>query len=108
MEAVYIFWTCGSIDEARRISRYLVQEKWVACANIIPWVESIFHFDEKLQTQQETKVIFKTLAIHYEKIREIIKNDGSYEVPEITQVCCSRMDVEYDKWLRFCVRGAES
>ncbi len=106
MKPVYIFWTCGSLDEARRISRYLVQEKWVACANIIPWIESVFHYEGKLQAGQETKVLFKTLETHYEKIREVIRRDGSYEVPEITQIQCDRLDEDFEQWLRLSLRSS--
>lgn len=105
MKPVYIFWTCGSIDEARRISRYLVQEKWVACANLIPWIESVFQYNEKLQTQQETKVILKTLDSYFEKIRDIIKADGTYEIPEVTQFECDRMDPEFEAWLKTSLRS---
>ncbi len=41
-EFIEIHWTSGSIDEARKVARYLVQERYVACAQITPWVESIF------------------------------------------------------------------
>ena len=36
-EFIEIHWTSGSIDEARKVARYLVQERYVACAQISPW-----------------------------------------------------------------------
>jgi periplasmic divalent cation tolerance protein len=99
MKPIYIFWTCANIEEARSLSLYLVQKKWVACSSIIPNVESIFCFNDKIQTEQEVKVFLKTIDIHYEKISEIIKEKGSYEVPEITQIACDRLNPAYEKWL---------
>ena len=66
MNFIQIYWTCGSLDEARKISRQLVEAKLVACANIIPWVESIFIWNDQLDTSQETKVIFKTRDEHFD------------------------------------------
>jgi hypothetical protein len=39
---IEIHWTSGSLDEARKISRYLVQKRYVACAKIVPWIESVY------------------------------------------------------------------
>ena len=78
-----IHWTSGSIDEARKVSRYLVQERLVACAQIIPWIEAIFMWNNQLETAQESKVVFKTLKSHFKQIEEIIRANCTYEVPEI-------------------------
>ena len=72
-EFIEIHWTSGSLDEARKIARYLVQERFVACAQIIPWIESIYMWNNQLETAQESKIILKTAKANYEKIREIIK-----------------------------------
>mgnify|MGYP006415254769 CR=1 FL=1 len=69
-QLVQIHWTCGSLDEARKVSRFLVQERFVACANIIPWVESVYMWEGELHTDQETKVIFKTIE---EKFSAVVK-----------------------------------
>lgn len=39
------------------------------------------------------------MDIHYEKISEVIREKGSYDVPEITQIACDRLNPEYEKWL---------
>ena len=98
-EFIEIHWTCGSIDEARRISRYLVQERFVACAQIIPWIESIYMWDNKLETTQETKVIFKTRGARFDKIKEIIKQNCSYEIPEISRIAIEGGNQDYFDWI---------
>ena len=96
---IEIHWTSGSLDEARRISRYLVQERLVACAQIIPWIESVYMWDNKLETTQESKIVLKTRADKYEKIKEIIQKNCSYEVPEITRFAIDGGNQEYLDWL---------
>jgi len=98
-EFIQIHWTCGSLDEARKISRHLVNERLVACANIIPWVESIFIWNNQLDTQQETKVIFKTLASRFNEVKKIILENAKYEVPEILQIPITDGNKSYLDWV---------
>ncbi len=96
---IEISWTSGSLDEARRISRYLVQERLVACAQIVPWIESIFIWNNQLDTAQESKIILKTRLELFEKIVEIIRKNCTYEVPEITYVRLDGSWKGYRDWI---------
>ena len=83
-EFIEIQWTSGSIDEARKVCRYLVQERLVACAQITPWIESVYMWNNLLETTQESKIILKTRLSHFETIKQVILDNSKYEVPEIT------------------------
>lgn len=96
---IEISWTTGTLDEARKVCRYLVQERHVACAQIVPWIESIYMWNNQLETTQETKVIFKTRAENYERIKEIIIKNSRYELPEITYRSIDGGNKEYMDWL---------
>jgi periplasmic divalent cation tolerance protein len=98
-EYIEITWTAGSIDEARLISRFLVQERLVACAQIIPWIESIYMWDNHLETSQETKVALKTRASCYDKVKDVILKNAKYEVPEITYRRIDGGNKEYMDWM---------
>jgi len=99
-EFIEIHWTSGSIDEARKISRYLVQEKLVACAQITPWIESIYLWNGQLETTQESKIFLKTHKDLYDKIKDVIYENCSYQVPEITYQYIDGGNEEYMGWLR--------
>jgi periplasmic divalent cation tolerance protein len=96
---IEIHWTSETLDEARRISRFLVQERYVACAQIIPWIESVFMWNNKLETVQESKIILKTRRENYDKIREVIEQNCKYEVPEITWFKIEGGNKSYMEWL---------
>lgn len=96
---IEVHWTSGTIDEARKISRYLVQERYVACAQIVPWIESIYMWNNQLETSQESKITFKTRADNYDAIKKIIKENCTYQVPEITFVNIDGGNEEYLNWL---------
>lgn len=95
---IEIHWTSGSLDEARKISRYLVQERLVACAQIVPWIESIYMWNNQIETTQESKVTFKTRLDNYDAIKEVITKNCSYEVPEITYMIIDGGNEAYLNW----------
>lgn len=97
---IEIHWTSGSLDEARRVTRYLVQERYVASAQIVPWIEAISMLDNKLETTQESKVIFKTRLENFDKIQELIEKNCKYEVPEIIWFKIEGGNSPYIDWLR--------
>lgn len=99
-EFIEVHWTCGSLDEARKICRFLVQERYVACAQIVPWIESIFMWNNQMDTAQESKITLKARFDNYDKIKEIIEKNCSYQVPEITYTFIDGGNQEYLDWLR--------
>lgn len=98
-ECIEIHWASGSLDEARKVCRYLVQEKWVACAQITPWIESIYLWNNQLETQQESKVVLKTRREHFQEIEKIIKQNSAYQLPEITAVTIEMASEDYLAWV---------
>lgn len=98
-ELIEIQWVCGSLDEARRISRYLVQERYVASAQILPWMEAISLLNNKLETSQETKIFLKTKLKYFDIIREVIEQNCKFEVPEITWTKIEGINPSYHDWL---------
>ena len=96
---IEIKWTAGSIDEARKIARYLVQERLVACAQITPWIESIYMWNNQLETGQESLVTCKTILENYAQIEKIILENHSYQVPEIIQTPILGGNQAYLDWL---------
>lgn len=104
---IEIEWTSGSLDEARKVARYLVQERFVACAEIVPWIEAIYKWNNKLETAQESKIVMKTKAENYEKVKDVIERNSSYEVPEIIWRSIEGGNQEYLDWMNESV-GSES
>jgi periplasmic divalent cation tolerance protein len=98
-EFIQIHWTTGSLDEARKVSRYLVQERLIASAEIIPWIEKIYLLNGQLETIQESKLLFITQLACYEEIKKVILNNSSYEIPEITYQTIEAGNEEYFNWL---------
>lgn len=96
---IYIFWTCANREEAKKIAHLLLEKRMIACASILPQVESIYRWKGKIEEATETKVIFKTEERHFDSIRKLIEKEGSYEVPEIVQVEIVQGNPSYLSWV---------
>ena len=92
--------TFPEIEIARRIARQLVTENFAACANIVPAVESIYRWQDKIEDAQETHVFFKTTVARYPAFQERLRALHPYEVPEIIGLPISAGLPEYLQWVR--------
>lgn len=99
MEAVMINWNCGNLDLARRVSRYLVQQKWVASVEIIPWFESIYLLNNQLETTQMSKVILITRKELYERVKTEILEQSKDEIPEVYLVAIQEGNPQFLRWI---------
>lgn len=100
---IQIHWTCGSVEEARKIAHLLLTKRLVACATLIPAVESHYVWKDKLEMAHETKVIFKTKGEKFEEVKKVILENATYEVPEIVQVDIQKGHAAYLAWIEECV-----
>ena len=91
--------TFPDAEIARRISNQLVSERFTACANILPSVESIYRWKEKIESGNETFVFFKVSEDRQSAFQDKLRSLHPYEVPEIIFVPISRGLPEYLRWV---------
>lgn len=98
-EVFLAFSTFPDIETARKISRELVTDKFAACANIIPAIESIYRWQGKIEQGNETLVLFKTTAARFAAFQEKLKSLHPYDVPEIIACPVDKALPEYLRWV---------
>src|SRR5436309_4076302 len=91
--------TFPDAETARKISNQLVTEKFAACANILPGIESIYRWKEKIETGNETLVFFKLSEDRQSAFQEKLRSLHPYEVPEIIIVPVTTGLPEYLSWV---------
>src|SRR6476646_11511023 len=91
--------TFPDAEIARRISNQLVSERFAACANILPGVESIYRWKEKIESGNETLVLFKLGENRQSAFQEKLRSLHPYEVPEIIFVPISSGLPDYLRWV---------
>jgi periplasmic divalent cation tolerance protein len=84
---------------ARRISNQLVSERFVACANILPAIESIYRWKEKIESGNETLVLFKLSEDRQSAFQDKLRSLHPYDIPEIIFVPVTGGLPEYLQWV---------
>src|SRR6266481_1475345 len=78
--------TFPDVETARRISNELVVGKFAACANILPSVESIYRWKEKIESGNETLVLFKLSEDRQAAFQEKLRSLHPSDLPQIISV----------------------
>jgi len=91
--------TASSEEEAHKIADALVTGKKAACVNIVPRVDSLFCWQDKIESARESLLLVKTRASLFPEIVSLVKEIHSYEVPEIIAVPIVAGSEDYLNWL---------
>ncbi len=94
-----IFITAPSTEEARQISKRLLQQKKAACVNIIPKVDSLFWWENKIDSAEESLLVVKTKTSAIPDIIKLVKEVHSDTVPEIIALPIIGGNQDYLKWI---------
>src|SRR5262245_13474664 len=68
---------------ARELVRTLVNERIVACGNIVPGVQSIYRWQGEVQEDPEVLIVFKTTAAAWPRLQQRLPELHPYETPEL-------------------------
>lgn len=85
--------------DAVALARTLVEEGLCACANLLPGVRSVFRWQGRIDTADETLLMLKTTTALRERLRARIVALHPYEVPEILEVAVDGGWPAYLQWL---------
>ena len=99
MDHVVVFITAATTDEAQNISNILVSRRKAACVNIVAQVNSIFWWQGKIESADEALLIVKTKAALLEELIELVKQNHSYDVPEVIALPIIGGNRDYLQWL---------
>ncbi|RYD78440.1 MAG: divalent-cation tolerance protein CutA [Verrucomicrobiaceae bacterium] len=91
--------TFGTADEARQAARVLVEERLVACANLLPGIESIYRWKGEVEVSAEIMVLFKTVTDNFDQLEKRLRELHSYEVPEIVAFRVDNGLPAYLRWV---------
>jgi periplasmic divalent cation tolerance protein len=99
MQAIFIYITTSSEAEARKIAEAVVADRLAACANIVPGMKSIYHWQGKLEQGSETILIFKTRAGLFQAVEARVKELHSYSTPCIVSLPLTNVSDGFMQWI---------
>ncbi len=96
---IVLFITTANAEEAQRIADVLVKERKAACVNIVPGVSSLFWWQGKPESAEESLLIVKSKASLLDDVVNLVKQHHSYDVPEIIALPIIGGNPDYLKWI---------
>ena len=98
-EMLMVFTTFANEDDAARVVRILVEERLVACGNLLPGARSIYRWEEKVEDAREVVVLLKTRKQDWAALLSRLHELHPYEVPELVAVRVAAGAPKYLAWL---------
>ena len=97
---VIIKTTTDSHKTMKLIANTLLNKKLAACINMIPRMRSKYVVDGRITESREVILLIKTTEKLENKVYKTIKDLHNYEIPEISTIQTSKVDKDYENWLK--------
>ncbi len=83
MSHVVVLCSVGSLSDAERLARGVVEAGHAACASVLPGLTSFYRWKGELQRDPEVLLLIKTRADRVDALRSALVAGHPYEVPEV-------------------------
>ncbi|MEO5358421.1 MAG: divalent-cation tolerance protein CutA [Nitrospirae bacterium YQR-1] len=100
MEHYVVLITTPDEVTAKSISEAIVKDNLAKCVNIIKEVKSVFHWEGKIENENESLMIIKTKKENFKSLMEKVKTLHPYTVPEIIALPIIEGSEDYLNWLQ--------
>lgn len=98
-EALLALTTFANEEDAARVARVLVEERLVACANLLPGARSLYRWAGKVADEREVVVLLKTRKQDWTALLSRLHELHPYDTPELIAVRVAAGAPKYMAWL---------
>ena len=96
--------TAPDLKIARELARGALQARLVACANLVPRIESHYSWQGKIECSAEVLLVFKSKKSRLRALEQFILGQHPYDTPEIVTLPLNSGTPRYLDWLAASVR----
>ena len=96
---IIIYITCKDEDEAKKISRHLLDLRLIACANFFP-VQSMYWWQSEITEDNEIALLCKSRKDCFEEIKKEVESIHSYDIPLIEFWSVDGVNKNYFEWMK--------
>ena len=96
---IQVFISCRDSAEAKKLVESLLDDQIIACAQMLPGMESFYRWQGQIVHDRECLLLLKTRQQHFAAIEQRVHALHSYDVPEIIAVPLVEGSTEYLKWI---------
>ncbi|UCF18517.1 MAG: divalent-cation tolerance protein CutA [Gemmatimonadota bacterium] len=82
-KVVLILVTAPDVQVAEGLARRLVEERLVACVNILPGLRSIYRWQGEVEDSAEALLLLKARRVDVPEISERVRALHPYQTPEV-------------------------
>jgi periplasmic divalent cation tolerance protein len=91
--------TAPNLNVARQLVRRALRAKLVACANIIPKIESHYWWQGKVTSDAELLIVFKTAKATLGVFEAFVRENHPYDTPEFIALPIASGSKRYLDWI---------
>ena len=96
--------TAPDLKTARALAKAALTARLVACANLVPKIESHYWWQGKLESSAEVLIVFKTTRAKLVALEKLIVAKHPYDTPEFIALPLAEGNGKYLGWLAESVR----
>jgi periplasmic divalent cation tolerance protein len=96
---VFITYPENSEGDAKNLAKKLVENKLAACVNIVSGINSVYFWQGNIEDDKEKLLIVKTKLNLFEELKQFVKENHPYTVPEIIAMPIIVGNEDYLNWL---------
>ena len=98
-EPTLLYLTCANENEAKIIARTLVDERLIACANILGTMTSVYRWEGAVAEGEEIAVLLKTRRDMTVRVTGRVKELHSYDLPCVVGLPIQGGNPDFIGWL---------
>jgi periplasmic divalent cation tolerance protein len=98
-DLIVVVTSVGTEDQALDVAHALIRNRQAACVNIVPNVHSVYRWKGRVCEDDERLLIIKTVAEHFEAVRETIHKVNTYELPEVLAYRVDQASKPFGDWI---------
>jgi periplasmic divalent cation tolerance protein len=98
--------TAPDLEVARRLVQLALEARLVACAKLIPQIESHYWWQGKLESAAEVLILFKTTRAKLKSLERLVLANHPYDTAEFVTLPLAGGSGRYLDWIRASVRPA--
>ena len=91
--------TAPDLKTARALAKVALQARLIACANLVPKIESHYWWQEKIESDAEILLVLKTQKSKLAALEKLILARHPYDTPEFLVLPLSAGGKKYLDWL---------
>lgn len=91
--------TAPDLKTARVLAKAALEARLIACANLVPKIESYYWWQGKLEQGAEVLLIFKTSKARLADLEKLIISKHPYDTPEFLVLPLTAGNKKYLGWL---------